>query len=65
MRWLFTPKNVDFGLSGQSFRLWFVGTILPTLCIGTTLLIFVCQRTDEPFLDRMAGKEITGGVTVD
>ena len=65
MRGLFTSKNVDFCLSGQCFRLWFVETILPTVFVGTILLIFVCQCTDELFLDRMAGEEITGGITVD
>lgn len=65
MRGLFTPKNVDFGLSGQCFRLWFVGTTPPTLRIGTTLLIFVCQCTDELFFDRLTREEITGGITVD
>ena len=28
MRGLFTPKNVDFGLSGQCFRLWLLETAL-------------------------------------
>lgn len=112
MRGLFAPNNVDFGLSGQCFRLWFVGTtpptfvtwnrsadflhseqpcqfpllgkailiflylgqrhrlrfvgtILPTLLVETTLLIFVCQCTDKFFFDRLTREEITGGITVD
>lgn len=65
MRGLFTSKNVDFGLSEQCRKLWFVETILPTLRIGTTLLIFVCQCTDELFFDRLTREEITGGITVD
>ena len=65
MRGLFTPKNVDFCLSGQCFRLWFVRRTPPTLRIGTTLLTFVCQRTDELFFDRLTREEITGGITVD
>lgn len=74
MRGLFTPKNVDFGLSGQCFdfglseqrrRLRFVETILPTLLVETTLLIFVCQCTDKFFFDRLTREEITGGITVD
>ena len=65
MRGLFTSKNADFCLSRQCFRLWFVGTILPTLFVGTNLLIFVCQCTDKLFFDRLTREEITGGITVD
>ena len=93
MRGLFTPKNVDFclsrqcfrlwfvrrtpptsvcpnsafdfGLSEQCFRLWFVETVLSTLFVGTSLLIFVCQCTDKLFFDRLTREEITGGITVD
>lgn len=49
MRGLFTPKNVDFGLSGQCFRLWFVGTTPPTSVCRNNPADFVCWNNPANF----------------
>ena len=56
MRGLFTSKNVDFSLSGQCFRLWFVGTTPPTFVTWNRSADFL--HSEQPCQFPSLGKAI-------